>query len=54
MEVTRTYFETNYIPNNLHSFHVLHIKDALQQNKVSFLLVFFRRSVIWRWAVYTS
>jgi len=45
MEVTRTCFETNYIPTNLHSFHMLHINIAQQQNKFPMLLVFFRRTV---------
>jgi len=45
MEVTRNCFETNYIPTNLHSFHMLHINDAQKPNKFPILLVFFRSTV---------
>jgi hypothetical protein len=40
MEVTRACSETHYIPTNVHSFHMLHTNDALQQNKVPMLQFF--------------
>jgi len=37
-------FEINYIRTILHSFKMLHIKTALKEKNVRFLMAFFRRT----------